>query len=109
MPHLNLAFSPDDPQPVVLATAIHVALGMMYNAGPDWADNPQDNKALNQYQQALQLEPNWDIANYYYGYGLQKLGRTTQAQAAFTKTLKIAHGSVKIAARKALSKLKAPA
>lgn len=106
MPHMDLAFSPDDPQPTMLAAAIHVARGLTYNGGCDWAYNSQDDKALAEYQKALALDPNWDLANYYYGYGLQHLGRTAQASAAFQKTLKIAHGGVKLAAVQALKKLK---
>jgi tetratricopeptide (TPR) repeat protein len=105
-PKVDVDFSPDTPQPVALAAAIHAALGLIYNSSQAWGDYPQDDKALAQYQQALALEPDWDVANFYYGRGLEKLGRSAQARAAFTQTLKIAHGSVKVAARKALAKIK---
>ncbi len=114
LPHLafgelvraNSDFSPDTPEPAALATAIHIARGLTYNAEADWAREPQDKEALSEYQKALTLEPNSDLANYYYGYGLKKLGRTTQASAAFQKTIKIAHGGVKLAAEQALKKMK---
>ena len=110
-PHLSQAFtfSPDDPQPTQLAAAIHAALGLTYDWECDWAGNPQTDKALAEYQQALQIAPGWDMANYYYADFLQRHGRTTQAQAAFIKTLKIGHGGVRVAARKALARMKKPA
>ncbi len=114
LPHLafgelvraNSDFSPDAPEPTALATAIHIARGLTYNAEADWARETQDKEALAEYEKALALEPDSDLANYYYGYGLKKLGRTAQAGAAFQKTIKMAHGGVKLAAEKAIKEMK---
>jgi len=57
----------------------------------------------------LQLQPDSGLINFYYGYGLQRLGRKAQANAAFQKTVKIAKGEVKAAAEQALKKNKKPA
>ena len=103
----NSHFRRDVPDPVGLETAIHIARGLTYNAEGDWAHESQDEEALSEYSKALQLAPDSDLANYYYGYGLQHLGRTAQARAAFQKTIRMAHGGVKLAAVRALKKLKA--
>ena len=101
MPQLSsVTFSPDDPQPVALEAAIHVARGLTYNGGCDWAYNSQDDKALVEYQKALQLAPDWDIANFYHGYGLKYLGRKAEAKAAFAKAAQLGGDDVKAAVKR---------
>ena len=102
----NSRFSVSIPEPTALAAAIHISLGLTDNWESDWAGNRQHVKAMEEYQKALQLAPNSDLANYYYGYGLQRLGRRVQASAAFEKTVKLAKGAVKAAAEEALKKQK---
>ncbi len=104
----NSHFSPVVLEPAALGTAIHIALGLTYNWSGSWGQHQQDDKALLEYTKALQLAPNSDLANFYYGYGLQKLGRKAQANAAFQKTVKMAKGEVKAAAEQALRKNKKP-
>ena len=103
-------FSPDEPQPAALATAIHLERGQLYSAATDWAGEAQDTEAMAEYQKALQLAPNNALTNYYYGVGWHKLspaervkfGTAQQAKAALQKAVKIGNANVKAAARKAL-------
>ncbi len=105
----NSHFFPNVLEPAALGTAIHIALGLTYNWSDSWGRHQQNDKALSEYTKALQLAPNSDLANFYYGYGLQRLGRKGQANAAFQKTVKMAKGEVKAAAEQALKKNKKPA
>ena len=97
----NSDFSPAAPKPTALATAIHIGLGLTYNAGGDWAGESQDDRALTEYKKALELEPESDLANYYYGYGLKRLGRRAEAKAAFAYAAQIGSDAVKKAAERA--------
>ena len=103
----KVQFDPDTPQPVVLAAAAHIGLGLYDN----FEGQPDGNtRAFQEYVAALRLAPNWDQANYYYGYGWQqlsptdkaKLGSAQQAKAALLKAVKIGKGNIKKAAQKAL-------
>ena len=103
----NLHFDAAVPQPALLAAAAHIGLGLYDN----FEYEPDSNtKALQEYEAALQLAPDWDAANYYYGYGWQKLspaeraksGTVQQAKAALQKAVKIGNARVKAAAEKAL-------
>ena len=85
-----------------LATAIHMGLGMQYVHSSDWGGNLQNDKAMSQFHQALALEPNSSLANYYHGYGLKQLGRKSEAQAAFQKAAALGQGDIKEAAQKEL-------
>lgn len=106
----NSHFSPDLPEPAALATAIHIARGMVYNTTSGWAGDPQDKEAMAEYAKALQLSPNNALANYYYGVGWQKLspsdrakfGTAQQARANLQKAVRIGKGALKKAAEKAL-------
>jgi tetratricopeptide (TPR) repeat protein len=106
---LSNHFSPDMPEPRALATTIHIALALTQIGVDSWGGHDQKDKALAHLQAALTLSPDSDVANYYYAYGLQKLGRTQQARAAFQKTVRMAKGEVKAAAERALSEQKKPA
>ena len=107
LPKVDVQFVTDTPQPRELEAAIHVALGLLNNFGGEADSNV---KAMQEYQKALQLEPNWPIANFYYGFGWQqispadqaKFGSAAQAKAALQKAVKIGKGPVKKAAQKAL-------
>ena len=86
--HASSHFSPDVPQPKELETAIHIGLGLTedwrrYNSNLDFRE-----QTLTQFQQAVALEPASPLANLYYGYALQRLGRKAEAQAAFAKAAK---------------------
>lgn len=103
-------FSLDVPNPTALAVAIHLERGRIYSTNCDWAGETQDTEAMVEYGKALQLAPNYGLANYYYGQGWQKLspaerkqfGTAQQAKAALQKAVKLGKGDVKLAAAKAL-------
>ncbi len=107
----NSHFSPDVPEPLALATAIHIARGIVYNNTPNWGNGAyQDTEAMAEYAKALQTAPGNALANYYYGVGWHKLsptdrvkfGTAQQAKAALQKAVKIGNANVKAAALKAL-------
>lgn len=103
-------FSAAAPDPVGLATAIHIARGLVYNSTSGWAGASQDTEAMAEYAKAFQLAPNNALTNYYYGVGWQKLapaerakfGDAQQAKAALEKAVKLGKPDVKAAAQKAL-------
>lgn len=109
----NSHFSADVPEPAALATALHIARGMVYNVTPSWVGEAQDTEAMAEYGKALQLAPNNALTNYYYGAGWQKLsptertkfGTVQQAKAALQKAEKTGNAGVKAAAQKALKEL----
>ena len=113
----NSHFSPDVPEPTALATAIHIARGLVYNATPDWAGESQNKEAAAEYGKALQLAPDSPLTNYYYGVGWQQLstserakfGSGQQAKAALRKAIQTGKGEVKKAALKALKDFSEPA
>lgn len=104
LPKINVHFSADSPEPVALQAAAHVARGLHYSV------QGSQNRAIGEFSGALQLEPNWAVTNYYYGYGWQRLspdersryGTEQQARAALLKAVKVGKGDVKKAAQKAL-------
>jgi len=106
----NSHFSPDVLDATNLAVMIHIARGQIYSAHPDWVGEPRNTEAFAEYGKALQLAPNSDLANYYYGTGWQQLspaerakaGSVQQARAALQKAVKLGKGGVKKAAQKAL-------
>jgi len=96
-------FSPNVLRPTELAAAIQTALGLE----TDWRGYHGTYQEIIQqsqthFQKALALEPNSSLANYYNGYGLKRLGRQAEAQAAFRKAAILGQGDVKEAARKEL-------
>ena len=109
----NSHFSPDVPEPAALATALHIARGMIYNATPDWAGEPQNTEAMAEYGKALQLAPDNALGNYFYGAGWQhlspaervKFGTLQQAKAHLRKAEKTGNAGVKAAAQKTLKEL----
>ena len=96
-------FSASVRRPTALATAIHIALGLTDGSGTDWAGHTQRDKALAEYTEALQLAPNSDLANFYYGYGLDQLGRTSQAASVFQRVANRSTSAVKHEAEAALN------
>ena len=89
----------------------------MYNAGSDWAGEDQHKEMMAEFGKALQLAPRADLANYYYGFGWERLepkerariGSIQQAKASLQKAILIGRADVKEAARKTLKDLNKPA
>jgi tetratricopeptide (TPR) repeat protein len=99
-------FNPDVPRPMDMETAIHIGLGLelgWYEYHGTYQERTQ--QALAQFQKALTLEPDAPLANYYYGYGLRRMGHWKDAQVAFKKAAALdqGNGDVKAAAEKALA------
>ena len=118
LPKIDARFNPDVPQPVALAAAVHVALGLDANFVCEEMDGVEQSqeRAFQEYSKALQLAPNWDTANYYYGFGWQQLypksrvkfGNVQQAKAALQKAVLLGRGDLKKAAQKALKDFNKP-
>lgn len=113
----NSHFSPDTPEPAALAVAIHIAKGLTYGSGDDWAGEGQHKEMMAEFGKALQLAPDSDLANYHYGYGWRnldpkeraKMGSVQQAKAALQKAILSGRVDVKKAAEKTLEDLNKPA
>ena len=109
----NSQFSAEVPEPAALATALHVARGMVYNDTMGWAGDTQNKEAMGEYTKALHLAPDNALTNYFYGVGWQKLspservkfGTVQQAKVHLRKAEKVGNASVKAAAAKALKAL----
>ena len=102
-------FSPAVPRPTELAAAIHIGLGVNLGwRGYHGTYKEASQQAQGQFQQALALEPTSPLANYYVGYGLKRLGRRAEAQAAFRKAAALGQGDVKLAAQKELPEIVQP-
>ncbi len=106
MPKLNVQLDLNTPLHSVLAAAAHIGIGLYENAF-----EPENSvQAFQEYTASMQLAPDWDAANYYYGYGWgrldpkdrAKVGSFQQAKAALQKAVKFGKGDVKVAAQKAL-------
>ena len=91
--------------PSAFQAAVHIALGLFANGM--YNDHEQ---AMNEFDQALRLQPDAAVTNFYYGYGWQRLDlksktRATdaaQAKTALTKAAVSEDGNVKKAATEAL-------
>lgn len=113
----NSHFSPDVPEPMALAVAIHIGRGLTYEAASDWAGESQHKEMMAEFGKALQLAPDSDLANYHYGFGWQnldpkeraKMGGIQQAKAALQKAILLGKGDLKKAAEKVLKDLNKPA
>ena len=114
---VNSHFSPDVPEPAALVVALHIGRGVMYNAGDDWAGEDQHKEMMAEFGKALQLAPDADLANYYYGFGWERLnpkerariGSIQQAKASLEKAILTGRADVKKAAQKTLRDLNKPA
>jgi len=110
LPKIDVRFAPDVSQPDALAAAAHVCLGLDEDSECDLFGEFDHVTAFREYTKAMELRPNWDVANYYYGYGWKQLtpaeresvGSFEQAKAALQKAARIGKGDVKKAAQKAL-------
>lgn len=109
----NSNFTAADYEPTALAAAIHIGLGMTYISSDDWAGNSRKEKGLAHLQQALALQSNSPLTNYYYGYGWRRLDRDSalkaatarQAKAALQKAMKLDNGDIKAASAETLRRI----
>jgi tetratricopeptide (TPR) repeat protein len=99
-------FTPYQPRPMAMEAAIHLGLGLELN----WYEyhgtyQERIQQAQAHFQKALAVEPDAPLANYYVGYGLQRMGHWQEAQAAFKKAAALDqnNGDVKAAAEAALA------
>ena len=90
-------FSPDVPRPRELEAAIHAGLGMTYSGTAIWGRKLLNDQAVAHFREALALEPDSPLVNYYYGLGLRRMGRKAEAQAAFAKAAELGGDDVKAA------------
>ena len=96
MTNIGVHFDPDVPQPAGLAAAAHIALGLDANWHCNALGGFDHELAFQEYTKALQIAPDWATANYYHGYGWQRLdpksrariGSVRQAKSALQKALK---------------------
>jgi tetratricopeptide (TPR) repeat protein len=97
-------FSYGDPQPVDLETDIHIAMGFtnVYSTGFSPGRYFPD-KDLEQYKDALTLEPDSPLANLAYAYGLRELGRNAEAVADYQSVASKFTGDIKASALQELS------
>lgn len=96
-------FSPDVPRPTDLAAAIHIGMGLELGwRGYHGTYQERVKQAQGELQQAVALEPTSSLAHYYVGYGLNRMGRRTEAQAAFKKAAALDDSDVQKAALKEL-------
>lgn len=107
--HFNVA----NYQPTALAASIHIGLGLTYVSSADWAGNSRKEKGLEHLQQALALEPDAPLTNYYYGYGWRDLDRDSpmkaataaRAKAAMQKAATSENNDIKTAATGAMKRM----
>ena len=103
-------FSPDVPQPKQLAVALHVAQGLTDIGDAGWGTRSKNEEGMREFAQALKLQPNSALTNYYYGFGWQQLDLKSraravyapQAKAALQKAATLGSGDVKKKAEEAL-------
>lgn len=103
-PKLDVHFDPQVPMPNQLQAMAHVAVGMEYMG------HNGNKEAFTEFDQALQLQPEVALTNYYYGFGWRRLERTSpmkaanaqRAKAALQKAAALDQGEVKKAAQEAL-------
>lgn len=99
LPKINAHFDSRVPQPVALEAALYVALGLTNDFVCDQTGTIHRDRALVQYQKALELMPDWDVANCYYAFGLKMVGRHAEAAAAFAKAAAMGGDEVKKAVK----------
>ena len=102
-PKVAMHFDPNTPYSTALAAPINLALGYTDSFTPGALTEFEDAKAFQEYSAALVLEPNWNLTNYYYGFGWHRLNPMApaksdgvmQAKAALLKASRIAKGKSK--------------
>ncbi len=109
----NSNFTVADHEPAALAAAIHIGIGMTYISSAGWSGTSRKDAGLAHLQQALALEPDAPLTNYYYGYGWRKLDRDSpmraaaamRAKAAMQKAATSENDDIKKAATEAIKRM----
>lgn len=111
--NVNSHFTAADYKPAALSAAIHIGIGMTYLSSAGWFGTSRKDAGLIHLQQALTLEPDAPLTNYYYGYGWRQLDRSsslkaanaTRARAAMQKAATTEDGDLKKAAEESLRRM----
>jgi tetratricopeptide (TPR) repeat protein len=98
-------FDPNNPQPNDLAVAIHVALAITYHQIGSVNDTVRTPRSLNEYKQALAIEPNSPLAQNQYAHALVDANRYSEAGPIFKNLSATATDDIKSDADDALSRL----
>ena len=118
VPKYVAAFDPGNPQPALLETSAHIALGLDANSSCDNSGVWENDRAFEEYEKALTLLPASPLTNFYYGYGWQNLdpkdraklavkpGQREAVKAALEKAAKLGTGDVQTEAKKELQRLR---
>ncbi len=101
VPNIDIVFSADKPEPVLLAAAAHAVIGVTLSfpnniiTGNDGHNHAYD-QSIAQLQRAVALAPNWPIGWYYLGVTLKRANRSQQATEAFNQAVKTAGTNKKL-------------
>ena len=91
LPSMFINFIPNSPNPNLLLAASHIILGwdsMLRNLRT--TGNSKYSHAFAQMKTAIKLEPNWDVAWFYYAEVLKSNHNYKQETAAFKKAIRLA-------------------
>lgn len=96
------AFDLSRPSYVSMMAAAYVAIGEEINSSNRRMYHEDQSQALPYYKKALDLMPDWDVAQFYYAFGLHEAGNDSDAQNAMTKVQNTASPQVATEASKQL-------
>jgi tetratricopeptide (TPR) repeat protein len=100
LPCAAVQFNVNDPQPQAMEAAAHVALGADASCQEDFINKIDLARMQSEFDKAVQLEPTWDVAQFYDAFGIRRSGRWREARAAFAKIAATGNGPVEISAAK---------
>ncbi len=118
VPKYTIIFDPSIPQPMLLETSAHIALGLNANSTCNSLGDMENDRAFEEYGKALALMPDSPLTNYFYGYGWQNLdaknrlklaaqpGQRDAVKAALEKAAKLGAGDAQMLAKKELARLR---
>lgn len=93
---LNESFDPKGLPTPQLRAMLEVVRGVALMESKNQDGQDRSTEALEAFSQAARLQPNDARVQFYHGYGLRKVGKFTQAQAAFQRAARLdTEGTVK--------------